>query len=139
MDFWSSFGSTFWWVLYLFAFVAYLMVVFAIVQDLIRDDRLAGWAKALWFVFLLFVPFLTALVYVLTRGKGMAERTQRAQQRARDDTERYIREVAASSPSDEIGKAKSLLDSGAITEVEFDRIKSHALRASTSTSTPVGV
>jgi hypothetical protein len=136
MDFWSSFGSTFWWLLSIFAFVAYLMVVFSIVQDLIRDDRLAGWAKALWFVFLLFVPFLTALVYVFARGRGMAERTQRAQQKVRDDTERYIREVAGSGPSDEIGKAKSLLDSGAITEAEFGRIKAHALRG--ATPTPVG-
>ncbi|MFT4284177.1 MAG: SHOCT domain-containing protein [Protaetiibacter sp.] len=111
-----------------FAFVAYLFAVFAIVGDLFRDHKLNGWWKALWIVFLIFLPFLTALAYLVFRGKGMAERSQKAADAQQRYAEGYLREVAGTAtPADEIAKAKALLDSGAITQAEFDSLKAKAL------------
>jgi hypothetical protein len=123
--------SNFWDILYLiastFLFVAYLIILFHIVVDLFRDSKLAGGYKALWLIGLLLVPFLTALLYVLARGKGMAERQSSALQRAKSDTEAYIREVAGKSPAEQIADAKALLDAGTINQAEFDRLKEKAL------------
>jgi hypothetical protein len=123
--------SNFWDILYLiastFLFFAYLIILFHIVVDLFRDSELAGGYKALWLIGLVLVPFLTALIYVLARGKGMAERQRTALQRARSDTEAYIREVAGKSPAEQIADAKALLDAGTINQVEFDRLKEKAL------------
>jgi ABC-type multidrug transport system fused ATPase/permease subunit len=123
--------SNFWDILYLiastFLFFAYLIILFHIVVDLFRDSELAGGYKALWLIGLVLVPFLTALIYVLARGKGMAERQRLALQRARSDTEAYIREVAGKSPAEQIADAKALLDAGTISQVEFDRLKEKAL------------
>jgi hypothetical protein len=123
--------STFWDILYLiassFLFIAYLIILFHIVVDLFRDSELAGGYKALWLIGLVLVPFLTALVYVLARGKGMAERQRSALERAKSDTDAYIREVAGKSPAEQIADAKALLDAGTISQVEFDRLKQKAL------------
>ena len=123
--------SNFWDILYLiastFLFVAYLIILFHIVVDLFRDSTLAGGYKALWLIGLLLVPFLTALIYVLARGKGMAERQSSALQRAKSDTEAYIREVAGKSPAEQIADAKALLEAGTINQGEFDRLKEKAL------------
>ncbi|MFP3464664.1 SHOCT domain-containing protein [Leifsonia sp. SIMBA_070] len=124
---WSNFWSVIWLFFWSFAFVAYLFALFAIISDLFRDHKLNGWWKALWIIFLIFVPFLTALVYLIARGPGMAERNQREARQVQSATDDYIRQVAASSPADEIAKAKSLLDSGAITPEEFAHLKAHAL------------
>lgn len=125
--FWGSFWDIIWWFLWAFVFVAYLFVLFAIISDLFRDHKLNGWWKALWIVLLIFFPFITALVYLIARGRGMAERgaaQARDMQRAQDQ---YIRSVAAASPADEIAKAKALLDAGTITEAEYDALKARAL------------
>jgi hypothetical protein len=128
--FWGSFWDLIWWFLWAFAFVAYLFALFAIIGDLFRDHKMKGWAKALWIIFLIFVPFLTALVYLIARGGGMAERgaaQAQAIQRAQDD---YIKSVAGGahhSPADEIAKAKALLDAGTITPEEYERLKSRVL------------
>lgn len=123
--------SNFWDVLYLiastFLFIAYLIILFHIVVDLFRDTTLAGGYKVLWLIGLVLLPFLTALLYVLTRGTGMAERQQVALQRARSETEAYIRHVAGKSPAEQIADAKALLDAGTITQAEFDRLKAKAL------------
>ncbi len=123
--------SNFWDILYLiassFLFVAYLIILFHIVVDLFRDSELAGGYKALWLIGLVFVPFLTALAYVLARGKGMAERQISALQRAKSDTAAYIRDVAGKSPAEQIADAKALLDAGTINPAEFDRLKEKAL------------
>lgn len=111
-----------------FAFIAYLFAVFSIVGDLFRDHKLNGWWKAVWIVFLIFLPFLTALVYLIARGGGMAERSQKAASAQQRAAEGYIREVAGTAtPSDEIAKAKALLDSGVITQEEFASLKAKAL------------
>ncbi|MFF2372226.1 SHOCT domain-containing protein [Agromyces sp. NPDC058110] len=128
MDFWSNFWSIIWWFLWIFVFVAYLMILFSIVGDLFRDHKLNGWWKAVWIIFLIFVPFLTALVYLIARGQGMAERSQKEARQMQAATDDYIRQTAGSaSPSDEIAKAKGLLDSGAISAEEFAHLKAQAL------------
>lgn len=123
MDFWDFF----WLMIYSFFFVAYLMVLFQIVADLFRDRELSGWWKALWIIFLIFLPVLTSLVYLIARGRGMARRQGEVVREARRETESYIRDVAAASPADQIASAKSLLDAGTITPAEFERLKSKAL------------
>ena len=123
MDFWDFF----WLMVYSFFFVAYLMVLFQIVADLFRDKELSGWWKALWMVFLIFLPVLTAIVYLIARGRGMARRQSEMLVQARSDTESYIREVATTTPADQIAGAKALLDSGTITPGEYERLKTKAL------------
>jgi len=127
MDFWSNFWSLIWWFLWAFVFIAYLMALFAIIGDLFRDHKLSGWWKAVWIIFLIFVPFLTALVYLIARGQGMAERSQREAQAAQAAADSYIKQVAGSSPAEEIAKAKSLLDAGTITQEEYEHLKAKAL------------
>jgi signal transduction histidine kinase len=130
VDFWSSFVDVIWWFLWAFAFIAYLFALFAIVTDLFRDKDLSGWAKAVWLVFMVFLPLVTALVYLVARGNGMAERSSTASRAAHQEAESYIRQVSGTpSPSDEIAKAKQLLDSSVITSEEFAHLKARALRA----------
>jgi ABC-type multidrug transport system fused ATPase/permease subunit len=125
VNFWD-FVSFFFWT---FVFIAYLMILFSIIGDLFRDHKLNGWWKAVWVIFLVFLPFLTALVYLIARGRGMAERQRAAAEAAQADANSYIRSVAATpaSPADDIAKAKALLDSGTITQAEFDSLKAKAL------------
>jgi hypothetical protein len=123
--------SNFWDLLTLIAstffFVAYLFVMFHIVFDLFRDPELGGGYKALWIIGLIFLPVLTALVYIIARGRGMAERQRAALQRAKSETDSYIRSIAAKSPAEQIADAKALLDAGTITTDEFARLKAKAL------------
>ena len=124
----SNFWSTVWLFFWCFAFVAYLFALFAIIGDLFRDHTLNGWWKALWIIFLIFVPFLTALVYLIARGRGMAERNLKEAARTQAAVDAHIREVTSTaSPADEIAKAQALLDSGAISQDEFAHLKARAL------------
>lgn len=126
MDFWGWIAWFFW----VFVFVAYLMVIFSIIGDIFRDHTLNGWLKALWIILLVFVPFLTALVYLIARGTGMQRRSLEQAQGLQAQQDAYIRATAsAGSPVDEIAKAKALLESGAITQAEFDALKARALAA----------
>lgn len=122
-----SFWDVFWAIVVAFAFVAYLMVMFSIITDLLRDKETSGGLKAVWVLGLIFLPFLTAVVYLITRGDGMARRQVAAAETMRDQQESYIRSVAATSPADQIAQAKALLESGAITQAEFDALKAKAL------------
>jgi hypothetical protein len=123
--------SNFWDLLTLlvstFLFVAYLFVLFQIVTDLFRDTETGGVAKAIWIVALVFLPMLTAIVYIISRGKGMATRQQASFNRMKSESESYIREVAGRSPAADIAEAKALLDAGTITQGEFERLKAKAL------------
>lgn len=129
----SDFWSVIWVVIWSFVFVAYLFVLFYILTDLFRDHQLSGWWKALWIIFLIFAPYLTALVYIIARGRGMSERQLAAAREARSETDAYIKHIAASSggggksPAQHIADAKALLDSGTITQAEFDQLKAKAL------------
>ncbi|MGV9711423.1 SHOCT domain-containing protein [Gordonia sp. NPDC003424] len=124
---WNSFWDFIWYTLVIFAFVAYLMVLFYILADLFRDRALSGWWKAVWIILLIFIPWITALVYLIARGHGMAQRAQAAQAEMRQQTDAYIKSVAGKSSADQIADAKGLLDSGAITEEEFQALKAKAL------------
>lgn len=115
------------YVLYIFFFIAYLMVMFQIVTDLFRDHETSGWAKAIWIVCLIFFPVITALVYLIARGKGMAVRQQQRFAAAEQQTRDYVREAAGRSPAQEIADAKALLDSGTITPAEYEALKLKAL------------
>lgn len=123
----DSFWDWFWLMVWWFFFVMYLVILFQIIGDLFRDRHLSGWWKALWLVALVFLPFLTALVYLIARGRGMAERHAERLERARADTDAYIRDVAGSTPASQISDAKALLDAGAIDEREFAALKAKAL------------
>ena len=125
----NSFWDFFWFIISFFLLMAYLVVLFQIVTDLFRDRGVSGGMKAVWILFLIILPIITSLVYLIARGQGMAERHMAAAQAAQSDAESYIRSVSgtSASPSDEIARAKALLDSGAIAQDEYDALKAKAL------------
>ena len=123
----SNFWDTVWLMISTFFFVAYLIIMFQIVVDLFRDDQLGGGSKVLWVIGLIFLPVLTAIVYIIARGTGMATRQRASMQRAKEDTDAYIKGVAGKSPTAEIAEAKALLDAGTISQAEFDKLKAKAL------------
>jgi ABC-type multidrug transport system fused ATPase/permease subunit len=123
----SNFWDTVWLMISTFFFVAYLIIMFQIVVDLFRDDELGGGSKVLWVIGLIFLPVLTAIFYIIARGRGMTARQRASMQRARTDTEAYIKGVAGRSPAAEIAEAKALLDAGTINPAEFEKLKAKAL------------
>ena len=118
-----------WTLLIFFLWVMWFWLLIGIIGDVFRRRDIGGGKKFVWLVFLLFVPFLGALVYVLTNSDGMAERNLERAQAGRAEFDAYVRETAggAGGAAAEIDKAKQLLDSGAITQAEFDAIKAKAL------------
>ena len=128
-----SFIDIFWSMLWFFFLFIWIVILFHVLTDLFRDHELSGGVKTLWVLFLVFLPFLAVLVYVISRGKGMAERTAARQQQAQEQFEGYVRSVATTgdgtttTPADQIAQAKQLLDAGTIDQAEFDRLKAKAL------------
>ena len=121
-------GEILWTTLVIFFMVMYFMILFSILGDLFRDHDTSGWGKAAWVLFLVIAPFLTALIYLIARGNGMAKRSMAAQADAQKQFNEYVQSVAGSgSPTEQIAQAKQLLDSGAIDQAEFDRLKAKAL------------
>jgi hypothetical protein len=123
----DSFWEWFWFAFLIFAFVAYLFAMFTIIVDLFRDKSVSGAMKAVWFIFLIFFPVITALVYLIARGGGMAQRQAADAQAMKEAQDSYIREVAGSSPAEQIAQAKELHNSGAITDEEYEALKAKAL------------
>jgi hypothetical protein len=121
-----------------FIFFAWFMCLFWIFGDLFRSKDIGGGAKTLWTLFLIFLPILGMLIYLIARGGGMTERAQAAQADAQKRQDAYIRSVATTSnggkgsAADEIASAKALLDSGAINASEFEQLKANALGKSTA-------
>jgi hypothetical protein len=114
--------------LIIFFMVAYFVVLFQVVFDLFRDHELSGWAKAGWLVFIIVLPFLGLLVYLIVRGTSMRDRAIREQAQAKQDFDAYVRDTAGSGgPAAEIANAKKLLDEGTISPEEFEAIKRKAL------------
>ena len=123
-----SFWDIVWFIFISFAFVAYLMVMFSILSDLFRDPDTSGVVKAVWVVTLIFLPFLTSLIYLIVRGRGMAERAARGAELAKQQQDAYIRQVAGkTTPVDQIAQARAMLDAGAISQPEYDALKTKAL------------
>ena len=114
-------------VLTIFFFVIWIWILITILSDLFRDHETSGWTKAVWVLFLVFLPFLTALVYLIVRGGGMRDRTIKAQAEAKQHMDSYIRETAASSPADELHKLNDLKGKGALSNEEFERAKAKLL------------
>ena len=133
----SGFWNFFWLVVEIFIFFAYLMVMFHIVVDIFRDRNLAGGFKALWIIGLIIIPVITALIYIIARGGGMAQRERARAVQTQQAAEGYLRQVVGRSPASEIADAKALLDSGTISQAEFDRLKQQAL-GDTDAGQPVG-
>jgi hypothetical protein len=125
----NSFGDFFWLLVWAFVFGCYLIVLFQVVVDLFRDQDLSGWWRAVWIIFLIIVPFLSVLIYVIARGRGMAERHLAATGGGRE-ADTYVPPPIMSMskpPADQIASAQTLLDQGAITKAEFDQLKQKAL------------
>ena len=120
---WDILVSIFWFML-LFAWIWLLVMIFS---DLFRDHELSGWAKAAWALFLIVVPWLGALVYLIARGRSMNERAREQAARNEQDFRRYVQHAAASSPStaDELAKLVDLRDRGVISPEEFAQAKAH--------------
>jgi hypothetical protein len=111
----------------IFFFVIWIWILITILADLFRDHETSGWGKAVWVIFLVLIPFLTALVYLIARGSGMRDRTIKAQAEAKQHMDSYIREQAHSSPADELHKLNDLKEKGAISSEEFDKAKAKLL------------
>jgi phospholipase D-like protein len=125
---WGSTWDFLWHFLIIFGWIAYLIVLFQILTDLLwRDHKTSGVAKAIWVIFLLVVPWFTALVYLIVRGGDMTRRAREAAAAAQQQTDDYIRQAAGRSPAQEIADAKALLDAGSISQSEFDALKTKAL------------
>ena len=118
-----------WSMIVFFFFFIWIMILFQVFGDLFRDHEESGAKKVLWVLFVIIAPFLGVLIYLIVRGQGMAQRQQAAAAQAQKDFNAYVQDVAGSSgsPADQIAKAKDLLDSGAIDQAEFDRLKAKAL------------
>ncbi len=123
-----TFGHVLLTVLEVFLFAAWLMILFTIIADLFRDHQLSGWAKAAWVLFLIFVPFLAALIYLIVRGDGMRERSIREQQDVQKQLDTYVRETASGgSAADELAKLAKLHDDGKLTDQQFEEAKAKVI------------
>jgi Short C-terminal domain/Phospholipase_D-nuclease N-terminal len=122
------FLDLFWTMLIFFVWILWIWLLFTIFADIFRRKDISGWAKAAWIVFTILLPFLGVFVYLITQNVGMTERNLQHARGQREQFDEYVRETAGSSgAAAEIEKAKQLLDSGAITQAEFDAIKQKAL------------
>ena len=122
-----SFGDLLLVVFEIFLFVIWIWILFSIIADLFRDHEQSGWAKAAWVLFLIFIPFITGLVYLIVRGPGMREREIKAQTDAKKHFDEYVRERAHTSPADELHKLNDLREKGALSQAEFDQAKAKLL------------
>jgi hypothetical protein len=122
-----SFGQGLLLIFEIFFFVIWIWILITILSDLFRDHELSGWWKAVWVLFLVFIPFLTALIYLIARGSGMRERALKAQAEAKHHMDTYIQQQAHSSPADELHKLNDLKEKGAISGEEFDKAKAKLL------------
>ena len=121
-------GGVFWTMFVLFMWIIWFWLLISVFGDLFRDKETSGGMKAVWCIFVIIAPFLGVFVYLLARGGGMAERSMAQQQAAQAQFDSYVRETAGSGGSAaEIAHAKELLDSGAISQSEYDALKAKAL------------
>ena len=121
-------GDFLWTLVVIFFMVCYFMILFSVISDLFRNHDMSGWIKALWIILLFVVPFLSLLVYVIVYHNGMQERSNAAAKQYQQAQQDYVKQLAGTTdPADQIAKAHELLNSGAISQAEFDSIKSKAL------------
>jgi hypothetical protein len=115
-----------WTMILFFCWIAWIWIVITVFIDVFRRDDIGGWAKAAWVVFVIVLPFLGVLVYLIAQHDGMRDRSMSQAQAQKQEFDQYVRDAAGGSAA-EIAKAKELLDSGAITQEEFDQLKVKAL------------
>ena len=116
-----------WTMFIFFAWVIWFWLLISIFGDIFRRHDIGGGAKTLWCIFVILTPFIGVFVYLISQSKGMNERNLQSVKQQRQQTDEYIRSVAAEDPASQIAQAKSLLDSGAINQQEFDSLKQKAL------------
>ena len=123
-----TFGQVMWSMLIFFCWILFFWLLFTVFGDLFRRHDLGGWAKASWSIFVIFLPFLGVFVYLIANSKGMAERNMKQVQAAQANMDTYVKSVAGSTdPAAQISQGKELLDSGAISQTEFEQLKAKAL------------
>ena len=122
-----TFGSFFWDVLLFMAWIIWFWLLITVFWDLFRRHDLSGWAKVLWVIFVIILPYLGVLVYLLVEHQGMADRNVKQAEASQQQFDTYVRSVASTDPAEQIAKAKSLLDAGTISQAEFDALKQKAL------------
>ena len=122
------FLNVFWDILIIFAWILFIWLAIVVFTDLFRRRDISGWGKAAWVILVVFLPWIGVLAYLITQHDGMTERSQKETQAAQAQFDDYVRQAAGKSgPAGEIDTAKKLLDSGTITQAEFDEIKAKAL------------
>jgi hypothetical protein len=125
------FLEVFWTMLIFFAFVIWIWILITVLIDIFRRHDTSGFAKVLWIIFIIVLPYLGVFVYLIVEHKGMTERAIKQQEAAQSQMDKYVQSVAAQTdPAEQIAKAKGLLDTGTITQTEFDQIKQKALATS---------
>jgi len=123
-----NFASFLWDVLVIFAFVIWFWLLIVVFGDVFSRHDISGWGKAAWIILVIILPYFGVFIYLIAEHSGMAERRGQQLEAAQAETDQYIRSVSGSGgPAGEIETAKKLLDSGAITQAEYDSIKAKAL------------
>ena len=121
------FADVMWTMLVFFVWILWFWLLFTVFADLFRRHDISGWVKTLWIIFVIIVPFLGVFIYLIAESKGMAQRNIDRANEAKSQFDSYVRQTAGGGSAGEIAQAKQLLDSGAITQAEFDSIKAKAL------------
>lgn len=121
--------EVFWTMLIFFAFVVWIWILITVMIDIFRRHDTSGWIKVLWIAFIIVLPYLGVFVYLILEHRGMSERTVKRQREAKAEFDEYVQSVATprSDPTEQIARAKQMLDSGTITQTEFEQIKARAL------------
>ena len=121
-------GQVFWSMIWFFMFVIWIWMIIVLFTDIIRSEDLSVWGKALWTLFIIFLPFLGILAYLIARGSGMAERAAKANQEANEATKAYIRDAAAvSSEADQLAKLADLHSAGKLDDAEYASAKAKVI------------
>lgn len=122
------FLEVFWTMLIFFAFVIWIWILITVLADIFRRHDTSGFAKVLWIIVIIVLPYFGVFVYLIAEHKGMTERAIKQQEAAQSQMDKYVQSVAGQTdPAEQIAKAKGLLDSGTISQAEFDQIKQKAL------------
>lgn len=122
-----SFGQFVWVMIEMFFLFMFIWIFIGVIADLFRDHQISGWGKAAWVIFLIFIPLLGTLVYLIARGKGMAERSMAQQAKAQADFDEYVKKAAGSGSAGELEKLAELHENGKLTDDEYEKMKAKVI------------